>query len=181
MAAKKKRETFRKRRQSEHAASGDQYSVRRLPDSDEFELAPPRSVVRREADLEEVRAMLDAGEVDVAVDELRWLLEGCRPLLEVHKLLGEIAAADNDPQLARAHFGYAYELGLKAIPASGLAGPLPYDRPANRAFFEAGQGLARCLNRDGDRALAAEVIDRLVRLDPSDPLGIGDLLDQSER
>ncbi len=113
--------------------------------------------------------MLEAGEVDVAVDELRWLIERCSALLEAHKLLGEIAWDDGNVPLARAHFGYAYQLGLDALPKEGFSGPLPYARPANRDFFETGKKLALCLERLGKPELAQEVADRLVALDPTDP------------
>ena len=157
-------------------ASSRSLSVRAVPGEDAFELVHPPCAERRAEDLDEVRAMLEAGEVDVAVDELRWLLEGCRSLLEAHKLLGEIASAEGDPALARGHFGHAYEIGMKAIPEKGLAGPLPYARPANRAFFEAGRGLAQCLHQLGESRLATEVVGQLIALDPSDPLGLRELL-----
>jgi hypothetical protein len=124
--------------------------------------------------MEEVHAVLDAGEIDVAVDELRWLLQGCRELLEAHQLLGEIALADNDLILARGHLGYAYEMGLGSIP-DDFPGPLAYARPANRPFFEAGKGLAWCLKQLGEAKAAARVVERLLRLDPSDPLGLKSL------
>jgi tetratricopeptide (TPR) repeat protein len=136
-----------------------------------FELDYPPCVRQRKEDMEEVRAMLDAGEIDVAVDELLWLLSGCDALLEAHKLLGEIALADGDLQLARGHLGYAYELGLKAL-GEGGGKRLPYARPANQPFFEAGKGLAWCLKQQGEVALAEEVVQRLLALDPSGPLGL---------
>jgi len=126
--------------------------------------------------MEEVHAMLDAGEIEVAVDELRWLLDGCNELLEAHQLLGEIALADGDLPLARAHLGSAYELGLKALPKGGLPGRLPYARTANQAFFAAGRALAWCLDRSGESELAAEVVGQLLALDPSDPLDVKKLL-----
>ena len=150
-----------------------------MPGENAFELVHPPCVLERAEDMEEVYAMLDSGEIDVAVDELRWLLEACSQLLEAHKLLGEVALADGDPELARGHFGYAYELGLKAIPRGQLPGPLPYARPANRAFFEAGKGLAWCLHRLGESKLAAEVVEQLRKLDPGDPLGLGNLLTEA--
>ena len=56
-------------------------------------------------DLEEVRAMIAAGETDVAADELRWLLEVCRDMIEAHFLLGKLAAeAQQDVPLARGPF-----------------------------------------------------------------------------
>ena len=129
--------------------------------------------------MEEVRAMLAAGEIDVAVDELRWLVAGCNELLEAHKLLGEIAFSEADLRLARGHFGRAYELGLKAFPKRRPAGRLPYARGANRAFFEAGRGLAECLYQLGQSELAAEVVDQLLALDPSDPLELSRLPDEA--
>jgi tetratricopeptide (TPR) repeat protein len=120
--------------------------------------------------------MLEAGEVDIARDELRWLLIDCRELIEAHRLLGEIAVSGGDLAMARAHFGYAYDLGRKAIPPDGLPGPLPYARKSNRAFFEAGEGLARCLGTLGEKQTATDVVQALLKLDPSDPLRLKDLL-----
>ncbi len=155
-------------------------TVREIPGEQAFELVYPRSVERRADDLEEVYTMLRAGEVELAAEELRWLVQGCRVLLEAFKLLGEIALADGDVRLARAYFGRAYELGVAALPADGLPGPLPYDRPANRPFFEAGKGLACCLHQQGHTALARQVVEKLLLLDPSDPMTLRDLLKRFE-
>ena len=161
------------RRPATPAQRGGEISVRRVPGVEAWELVYPASVERREEDMEEVRAMLDAGEIDVAVDELRWLLSGCRALLEAQKLLGEVALADNDLPLAQAHLGYAVEMGLAAIRGEkGFTGPLPYSRAANQPLFEAGKGLAWCLQQQGDARAAADVIRQLLELDPSDPLGL---------
>ncbi|HLA86316.1 MAG TPA: hypothetical protein VJL29_16135, partial [Thermoguttaceae bacterium] len=106
---------------SSHAAKS--ITVRRVSPSGGYELAPPPSVARRAADLEEVHKMLAAGEIDVAEDELRWLVGGCPALLEGHKLLGRIAADDANWELARVHFAYAYQLGLDAMKTAGIRGP----------------------------------------------------------
>ena len=168
----------RKHRQKEKRAkrSIEGLALRRVPDENVFELVHPPCMTERTEDLEEVYAMLDAGEVNLALIELRWLLEECKELLEAHKLLGEIAFADGDLTLARSHFGRAYELGLKAFPKGGPPGPLPYARSPNRAFFEAGRGLARCLAGLGESKLAAEVVGQLLALDPGDPLAVKHLL-----
>jgi tetratricopeptide (TPR) repeat protein len=121
--------------------------------------------------------MLDAGEIDVAADELLWLLSGCDVLLEAHRLLGEIALADGDLELARSHFGYAYELGLGAL-GKGARGILPYARSANQSFFEAGKGLAWSLEQQGEAGLAVEVVERLLSLDPSGPLGLKEMREE---
>ncbi len=116
--------------------------------------------------------MIAAGENEIARDELRWLLSECHDFLAAHKLLGDLALAENDVRLARGHFGYAYQIGLKAIDQAG-AKFLPFAQAANQPFFEAGKGLAQCLFKLGKRGLARDVVRRLLEFDPSDPLGIG--------
>jgi hypothetical protein len=132
-----------------------------------FELVHPPCAKTRREDIEEVRAMLDAGEIDVAVDELRWLLAGCHALVEAHRLLGQIALESGDVPLGRAHFGRGYELGTKALPPDGLRGTLPSARDANRAFFASGNGLIECLRQLGELDRAAEIAHQLAVLDPS--------------
>jgi tetratricopeptide (TPR) repeat protein len=144
-----------------------------------FELVPPAAVRLRADDMEEVHKMLEMGEIDVAVDELRWLLHDCPGFIEAHKLLGEIALADNDLELAVQHFDYAYQVGIDALPKQRLKYPLSYGRAANKAFFEAGKGLASSLLKLGRRLQAVEVINRLVALDPSDPLALAAMLEGS--
>jgi hypothetical protein len=144
-----------------------------VPGENTFELVYPRCVRQRADDLEEVHAMLKAGEIDVAVDELRWLLDGCQPLLEAHKLLGEIAMADNDLELARAHFGMAWSLGTAMLP-KGQRTHLPYSRPTNRPLLEAGKGLAWCLKQLDHPQMSAEIVVQLRDLDPADPLKLAE-------
>ena len=75
-------------------------------------------------------------------------LAACHDNLWVHTALGRIALEEfHDPSLARGHFGYAVEVA-KAIPQS-FAGRLSPDRPWNRPFFEAVEGLSRCLEALG--------------------------------
>ena len=77
---------------------------------------------------------------------------------------GQIALVEfRDPALARGHFGYAFELAHRALP-QGFKGRLPRDRPNNRPFYEAIDGLAQsleALGRHGDskslRALGARL------------------------
>ncbi len=123
--------------------------------------------------------MIDAGELDIAKDELRWLLSGCAEFIAAHRLLGELSlAADNDVPLARGHFGAGYQLGLQAVRRAKSPTPLSYSQPANRAFFEAGRGLAWCLEKLEKGQMAEEIVETLVRLDPSDPLALRAMLDK---
>lgn len=136
--------------------------------------------------------MIEAGEVEIARDELLWLVEECREFILAHRLLGELAAEAGDWRLARGHFGYAWQLGCDAIPKSGLSqggarpgkpsndlrgaaggsGTLPYSQPANRAFLESGKGLVYCHQQQGSHDMARGVIDQLLKFDPSDPLDV---------
>ena len=158
------------------AGGGTTVRVRKLPDEQAWELVPPRCARDRQEDLEEVRKMVEAGEIDVAVDECLWLLSGCGDCLEAHRILGEIALSDNDLPLARAHFGHAYRLGVKAIEQAGSPAPLPYSVPANESFLESAKGLAWCLRQLGKREMAEEVVAIALRCDPSDPLALKGLL-----
>jgi hypothetical protein len=122
-----------------------------------FELAHPRCVEERREDYEEGLAIWRAGEPEEARDALRFALEGCGDNLWVHVALGRIALeAMRDPRLARGHFGYAVELVERALPR-GFSGTLPSDRPANRPFYDALNGLLACCEALGLAAEAAEL------------------------
>jgi len=146
--------------------------VRRTRQGDAWEFVHPRCALDRAEDLEEVYAMVEGGENEIAIDELRWLLGGCHDFVEAHCLLGQLALGEGDLALARAHFGYGYQLGLTALRRAGMPGPLPYRLKPNAAFFEAGKGLAYCLTQSGKAEMAGEIIDELLRCDPSDPLNV---------
>ena len=122
--------------------------------------------------------MLEAGETDVARDELVWLLSECPDFLDAHVHLGLLALEADDPKLARGHFGRGYELALRALEAVGNPRPVPYALAGNRPFFEAAKGLVHCLVDLGRRKVAADVCQRAAALDPADPLGIGRLLER---
>ncbi|MGI9457570.1 MAG: tetratricopeptide repeat protein [Aeoliella sp.] len=172
MGKKKRNPGHKGRQKKKQSSNSNTVSLRLTPGGDAWVLVPPRCARDRAEDLEEVRLMIEAGEVDVALDELRWLLSGCPDCLDAHLLLGQLAASgQNDVQLARGHFGYAYQLGLRAWRRAGEPMPVPGSQPANRTFHEAGKSLAWCLKKLGKGEMAAEVVATLLRLDPSDPLG----------
>jgi hypothetical protein len=132
----------------------------------------PRCARRRREDLEEVEAMLAAGETDIARDELVWLLSECPDFLDAHVHLGLLALEEDDCKLARGHFGRAYQLCLEALDAAGSPRPVPHDLAGNRPFHEAAKGLVHCLVRTGRAGMARDVCRRMAPLDPTDPLGI---------
>lgn len=123
--------------------------------------------------------MIAAGESEVAVDELRWLIEFCNESIEAHFLLGKLAVEESgDVALGRAHFGIGYQLGARAHVRAGKPTPLLALHPANRPFFDAGRGLAWCLTELGKRDMALEVVEHLLYCDPSDPLGLRAWIDE---
>jgi len=153
--------------------AGAEVAVRRVPGEEAWELVHPRCARERADDLEEVQMMLAEGETEIAVDELRWLISGCSDFVQAHGLLGLLALSEHrDYRLARGHFGYAYQLGIKALQRAGMPAPLPYRLPANQPFFEAGKGLALCLKELGRAQMAREVLDQLLQLDPGDALAL---------
>jgi len=145
-----------------------------------WELVHPRCARRRQADIEEVEAMVEAGETEVARDELVWLLSECPDFLDAHVHLGLIALEEEDPKLARGHFGRAYEICLRTLESAGNPQPLPYELVGNRPFYEAVKGLVHCLLDMGRPKMAKDVCRRIAPLDPSDPLGIQRLSEHRE-
>jgi len=146
------------------AADSTRLQLRRI-DGNRFALQPPICAIDRQEDLDEVRNMIAGGELEIARDELLYLVSDCRGFLDAHNLLGELALEENDISLARGHFGFAYEIGLDSLPA-GFRGILPATRDYNRPFFLAGRGVARCLIARGQRAEGREVLEKLARFDP---------------
>jgi hypothetical protein len=122
--------------------------------------------------LEEVRAMIDAGEAELAQDELRWLLADCNEFIGAHLLLGELAALAGDLPLARGHYGAGYQLGLQTLRRAKMPKPVLYSQPANRPFFDAGRGLIETLRKLDKAPMADEVVETLLALDVTDPLGL---------
>jgi hypothetical protein len=104
-----------------------------------------------------------------------------------YSIVGDIAEAANlialeeeDPKLARGHFGRAYELCLRALEAVESPQPLPYALDGNRPFYEAAKGLVHCLLDMGRPKVAKDVCKRIASLDPSDPLAIQRLAEHRE-
>jgi len=167
-----------RKKQGKSPRRAPEVKLRRCTTGDGWELAHPRCALERREDLEEVEAMITGGETEIAIDELRWLLDGCHGCIAAHRMLGELALAGGDTKLARAHFGYAFELGAAAIRTARLPVRLPYDRPANQPFLEAAKGLAHCLCELGRPKKAADVLRQLLACDASDPLGVRAWLEQ---
>lgn len=134
-------------------------------DGNRFAFQTPICARDRKEDLDEVQQMIAGSELEIARDELLYLVSDCRAFLEAHNRLGELALEENDVRLAQGHFGFAYEIGLDSLPP-GFRGILPANRDYNRAFFLAGRGLARCLIARGLKDKGREVLMQLSRFDP---------------
>jgi hypothetical protein len=134
--------------------------ISRINDTDDFELVHPRCVLQRRGDFEDGIELWKAGDPEGARDALRFALEGCGDNLWVHVALGKIALESfKDAELARGHFGYAFELVDRAIPKN-FRGRIPRKLPGNRPFFDAVDGLAACYEALGQNKLSNEVRSR---------------------
>ena len=185
MAKRRPSKPYRGKKSASRPKGGDGGSalrLRRLDGARGWELVLPPSAAEMSDDIAQVHEMLEHGELEVATDELRFLLSTCPDLLEAHVLLGQIAleADDTKPadiELARGHFGYAFMLGEKALIAANCPGPLLGVEPANAPWHEAARGLAWCLEKQGQRAVADGVAMTVRKFDPSDPAEVAAMLD----
>ena len=114
--------------------------LRQVPGKQQWELVHPRSVRDRAEDLEEVRSMIDARRggdrhrgAPLALGWLHRFYRGSQDPRRVGPDGGRLQACP-------AHFGYAWDIGIAALPDRGLSGPLAYERPAESAVFRSGQG-----------------------------------------
>lgn len=154
-------------------ASPDQITLRVLKpaspgESPELELVPPGCARERDLDMEEVQAMLDAGELDIARDELLYLVSGCRQLLPAYQILGELALEEGNIGLAKGYFGFAYETVLPCL--AGRDGGLPPGAGYNDAFVSAARGLARCLIARKEYDKGREVLGTVLKHRPGDEI-----------
>lgn len=136
----------------------------------------PECALDRDLDLAEVLEIRANGEFEIARDELLYLVADCRGFLEAYIQLAELALEDEDIALAKGHFAFAYENGLDILPLN-FRGQLPCQEGYNPHFYAAGRGLARCLISRKEPQQAREVLQQLLKFDPSEE-GAKSLLDQ---
>jgi len=106
---KKRQKTGRNARRPAASNKGDgeprraeatRLQLKRL-DGHRFALQPPECARDRQDDLDDVTEMIAAGELEIARDELLYLVSDCRGFLEAHNRLGELALEEGDVPLAR--------------------------------------------------------------------------------
>ncbi len=175
MARRPSRRPVKRRRPAQPGVAGGvdatAISLRRATRS-AWQIVVPRCARERAEDMEEVTAMIDAGESEIAIDELRWLLQECPDFLDAHRALGELALEAHDLPLARGHFGHAFDAVRNVWQQAAVEGTLPYALPENQVVHEVGKGLAWALREMGNKDLARQVVQQLLAWDPSDPLGV---------
>ncbi len=134
------------------------------------QLAPPKDdqgadLLLEAKDCVEARAYAEADELldEVLALDLRHL--------EAHALLGERDLSIL-PRLALHRFALGVAIGSLTV-GEDFDGVLPWSRVENRPFLRCLDGLSRALLRRDRRADATAALRRLLRLDPTDPLGAG--------
>lgn len=91
--------------------------------------------------------------------------------LDAHAMLGE-RNLSSWPTLALHHFELGVAIGSLTV-GTDFDGVLPWGFVENRPFLRCLHGLSRALLRCERREDAAAALRRLLRLDPTDPLGAG--------
>lgn len=95
--------------------------------------------------------------------------------LDAHAHLG-LMVFDSLPQEAIRNYEVGYRIGLLSLP-QGFDGVLPWGHIDNRPFLRCMYGYGLCLWRLGRFAEAAEVFERMLRLNPKDNQGVRFLID----
>lgn len=155
--------------------------VRFVEQARSWEIVHPRCARDRAEDIKEVEAMIEAGEIDVATDELRWLLSDCADFIDAHRLLGELAIEAEDWPLARGHLGYCYDIARAALAGGKANGPLSNEREANRGLLSATFLFAGVMCRLEKEKTARSVLQQLLTWDPNDPFGAAEALAELDR
>jgi len=135
--------------------------------ADGLVLQEPFCAMERQEDLDEVHAMIEGEEYEIARDELLYLVADCRAFFAAHNLLGELALLDENIGVARGHFGFVVETVTRGLPPR-YTGRIPARRGYNRHIFQAGKQLARCLVALDDLKAAGDVLKRLSAWDASE-------------
>ncbi len=159
------------------ATTTSEVRARRAPGEQAWELVLPRCARDRMDDLEEVAKMIEGGENEIARDELLWLLSGCNRLPAGPQTAGRVGAGRRRRAAGAGAFRLCLRAGVEGAGAGRGQGRRARiaGRPT-RPFSRRARGWAFCLRELDKRDLAADVVARLLALDPSDPLGVAGLL-----
>lgn len=141
-----------------------------------YELIHPECIDERHDDYLEAMEAWKLGELEDAREILRFALDGCGDNLWIHVALGRMALeSDGDVNLARGHFGYALDLGMRAVRTKAPV-ILPRDLPANEPIYDAIEGLIAVHTKNKRTREAGELRGLRARLE-----GRGDNRDPARR
>ena len=131
------------------------------------------------AAIDEITAFHEAGDHDLAELIAGELLARDLRCLEAHALLGRFYSdgplEQRWTERALRHYRVGSAIGELSI-ESGFEGRLPWRLRGNRAFLSCLGGYGRALERVGDGGSARDVFERLLKLDPEDPIGVRESL-----
>lgn len=139
---------------------------------------PPR-LRQEEPELAKVCRLVESGQEHQAFYLLKDLLTRCPDYIEAHNRMAEFHSARGNFQAAFDHYRDAVRVGRGALP-KGFDGMLPYGTTTNQPFLRALHGLALVSVRLGKGDEGADLLRRLLELDPADPLGAGATLSELE-
>ncbi len=154
----------------------DGLTVRRVPGEDAWELALAAAMRLAAATWSRSAPMLAAGGLTWPSTSCDGFSTAATRLVEAHQLLGEIALnGGGRSRTGPRPPGLRIRTGCES-PSSRRGGcRLPFNRPNNQPFFKLAAAAARW-HRLGDRQTAGEIVNRLLALDPSDPLDVKSVL-----
>lgn len=120
-------------------------------------LVPPHCVFDLEPDLADIEMLIREGDFEAARDAALYILEECQDMTGAHLLLGKIAEKQgNDLTVAKAHYGYVFEITLKWL-GDKAYGPMNGGQKINRVSLESAEGLRRVLEKRGEKQKASQV------------------------
>lgn len=120
--------------------------------------------------------LAQSGDRRRAISVLQRCLAADLRCLDAHAHLGNMAF-DRDPALALRHYRVGAALGELTVPPDSTA-VLPWGMIDNRPFLRCLHGVAISLWRLGQNRAAAEMMERILWLSPSDNLGVRLIIDE---
>ncbi len=139
----------------------------------------PSQAKEEEPEYERACSLSERGEEHQAFFILREIAKRCPAFIAVQIKLAEIHSSRGNYKAAFKHYHKATSIGREALP-EGFLGMLPWEYKGNHAFLNALFGLAIASIRLGKNEQGAELLKRLLELDPADTLGAGEALQTAE-
>ncbi|WP_027364598.1 tetratricopeptide repeat protein [Desulfotruncus alcoholivorax] len=142
----------------------------------EWEFAWPGEVLNLSDKFDLGIDYLEAGDIKKARRIFKSLLSECPYFIDALNHLAVTEWDTGNLVAAEDYYTKAYNVGRSVLPAD-FKGKLPWYWTDNRPYLRTVHGLALVKLRRGDLAGAKELLDRLLKLDPDDHLGVRMLLE----